>query len=110
MQRWLLARGVPAAAVRDHGLPHARLDGAGGAGVPRAARGGVHAALPPRAVDVPGAALRARRGGGGRPTGGLPEGPARRGARGLAARAVAVSDVFITRRRPRFLGEQIPLE
>jgi SanA protein len=30
--------------------------------------------------------------------------------REVAARAVAVSDVFITRRRPRFLGEQIPLE
>ncbi len=31
-------------------------------------------------------------------------------AREVIARAVAFSDVYITRRRPRFLGEQIPLE
>ena len=36
---------------------------------------------------------------------------ARRDAtREVIARAVAFSDVYITRRRPRFLGEQIPLE
>ncbi len=111
MQRWLLARGVPAAAVqRDH-AGFRTLDSMARAAQVFRVR---HAVVCTQRFHLARSMFLARRYGldaVGAEADRRPYQKALRDAvREVAARAVAVSDVFITRRRPRFLGEQIPLE
>ncbi len=111
MQRWLIARGVPPAHVqRDH-AGFRTLDSMARAAQVFRVR---HAVVCTQRFHLARSVFLARRYG--LDVVGVEADrraylDARRDAtREVIARAVAFSDVYITRRRPRFLGEQIPLE
>jgi SanA protein len=111
MRRWLLARGVdPAHVQRDH-AGFRTLDSMARAAQVFRVR---HAVLCTQRFHLARAMFLARRYGldvVGVEADRRPYAKARHDAlREVLARAVAVSDVFITRRKPRFLGEEIPLE
>ncbi len=111
MQRWLIARGVPPAHVqRDH-AGFRTLDSMARAAQVFRVR---HAVVCTQRFHLARSVFLARRYG--LDVVGVEADrraylDARRDAtREVIARAVAFSDVYLTRRRPRFLGEQIPLE
>jgi len=111
MQRWLVARGVDAAHVqRDH-AGFRTLDSMARAAQVFRVR---HAVVCTQRFHLARSVFLARRYGldavGAEADRRVYLDARRDAAREVIARAVAFSDVYITRRRPRFLGEQIPLE
>jgi SanA protein len=111
MQRWLVARGVvPAHVQRDH-AGFRTLDSMARAAQVFRVR---HAVVCTQRFHLARSVFLARRYGldavGAEADRRVYLDARRDATREVIARAVAFSDVYITRRRPRFLGEQIPLE